>query len=84
MPKLFPMKAFQLVQSKNSPPGNGNASKRAMVEAMKQRGHKPRDDNEADALALLYWRLEQTSLEGATPKDPRTETINEVQQAASY
>ena len=37
---------------------NGNASKLAVVQAMEKRGHKPRDDNEADALALLYWRLE--------------------------
>ena len=44
---------------------NGNASKRAMVAAMEERGHKPRDDNEADALALLYWRLDQTTLEAA-------------------
>jgi hypothetical protein len=38
--------------------GNGNASKLAMVAAMEKRGHKLQDDNEADALALLYWRLE--------------------------
>ena len=43
--------------------GKGNASKLAMVAAMEKRGHKPRDDNEADALALLYWRLAQASLE---------------------
>jgi crossover junction endodeoxyribonuclease RuvC len=49
--------------------GNGNASKLAMVAAMKGRGHKPRDHNEADALALLYWRLEQTSLEAANMND---------------
>jgi hypothetical protein len=36
-----------------------------MVAAMERRGHKPLDDNEADALALLYWRLEQVSLEAA-------------------
>jgi crossover junction endodeoxyribonuclease RuvC len=38
--------------------GNGNASKLAMVTAMERRGHKLQDHNEADALALLYWRLE--------------------------
>ena len=48
---------------------NGNASKIAMVAAMEGRGHKPHDDNEADALALLYWRLEQTSLEAANRND---------------
>jgi hypothetical protein len=39
--------------------GNGNASKLDMVNAMERRGHKPHDNNEADALALLHWRLEQ-------------------------
>ncbi len=43
--------------------GKGNATKTAMVAAMEKRGHEPQDHNEADALALLYWRLEQTSLE---------------------
>ena len=39
--------------------GKGNASKLDMMNAMEKRGHKVKDDNEADALALLYWRLEQ-------------------------
>jgi hypothetical protein len=26
---------------------------------MEQKGHKPIDDNEADALALLYWAIAQ-------------------------
>ena len=39
--------------------GNGNASKEEVIKAMKQKGHQPLDDNEADALALLYWRLAQ-------------------------
>ena len=30
-----------------------------MIEAMEKRGHRLKDDNQADALALLYWRLEQ-------------------------
>jgi Holliday junction resolvasome RuvABC endonuclease subunit len=38
--------------------GKGNADKVAMVEAMQLRGHPVTDDNEADALALLYWALE--------------------------
>ncbi len=42
--------------------GNGNASKLAMIGAMEVRGHKPQDHNEADALALLYWRLEAANL----------------------
>jgi Holliday junction resolvasome RuvABC endonuclease subunit len=37
--------------------GKGNADKAAMIAAMERRGHAPADDNEADALALLYWAL---------------------------
>lgn len=39
--------------------GKGNASKLDMLIAMEKRGHRPKDDNEADALALLYWKIEQ-------------------------
>ena len=39
--------------------GSGNASKLSMIEAMEKRGHRLKDDNQADALALLYWRLDQ-------------------------
>lgn len=38
--------------------GKGNASKAEMVAAMLARGHLVVDDNEADALALLYWARE--------------------------
>ncbi|MDE0741960.1 MAG: hypothetical protein OSB59_05185 [Candidatus Poseidoniia archaeon] len=34
--------------------GKGNASKIAVIEAVKALGHLPKDDNEADALALLH------------------------------
>ena len=37
--------------------GKGNASKAEMIAAMRQRGHAPADDNEADGLALLYWAI---------------------------
>jgi crossover junction endodeoxyribonuclease RuvC len=39
--------------------GKGNASKEDVIRAMKGRGHEPIDDNEADALALLYWAIAQ-------------------------
>jgi Holliday junction resolvasome RuvABC endonuclease subunit len=38
--------------------GKGNASKDMMLDAARRRGHQPVDDNEADALALLYWAME--------------------------
>ena len=33
--------------------GKGNASKALVMDAIKAKGHQPRDDNEADAIALL-------------------------------
>lgn len=38
--------------------GKGNANKALMMQAMVDKGHNPCDDNEADALALLYTMLE--------------------------
>jgi len=37
--------------------GKGNASKDEVVKAVRARGHAPKDDNEADALALLDWAV---------------------------
>lgn len=37
--------------------GKGNASKEDVIREVTLLGHRPKDDNEADALALLYWRL---------------------------
>jgi len=39
--------------------GKGNAGKDAVITAMTARGHRPADDNEADALAILHWALAQ-------------------------
>jgi Holliday junction resolvasome RuvABC endonuclease subunit len=39
--------------------GKGNASKDQVIAAVQAHGHKPEDDNEADALALLYFAIEQ-------------------------
>ena len=44
--------------------GKGNAGKTEMIAAAQARGHTPQDDNEADALALLYWAI---AMEGETP-----------------
>lgn len=38
--------------------GRGNAGKDAVIEAMRERGFTPRDDNEADALAILHVVME--------------------------
>lgn len=37
--------------------GKGNASKATVIESVKRRGHEPADDNESDAIALLYWAI---------------------------
>lgn len=39
--------------------GKGNAGKDDILAAMQALGHPVSDDNEADALALLHWALEQ-------------------------
>ena len=39
--------------------GQGNAGKALVIAAMQTRGHAPADHNEADALALLHWALDQ-------------------------
>lgn len=38
--------------------GKGNASKEEVCRAVMHHGHTPMDDNEADALALLFWAVE--------------------------
>ena len=41
--------------------GKGNASKDEMVASVRARGHAPTDDNEADAIALLYLAREMAT-----------------------
>lgn len=38
--------------------GKGNADKRAVTDAVRSRGFRPKDDNEADAIAILLWAIE--------------------------
>ena len=38
--------------------GKGNAGKEDVIAVARARGHAPADDNEADALALLYWAIQ--------------------------
>jgi hypothetical protein len=38
--------------------GKGNANKADMIAVARGRGHNPADDNEADAIALLYFAME--------------------------
>ena len=38
--------------------GKGNAGKEDVIASVTARGHRPVDDNEADALALLHWAIQ--------------------------
>ncbi len=38
--------------------GKGNASKSEVIESVKEKGFSPRDDNEADALALMFYIMD--------------------------
>ncbi len=38
--------------------GKGNANKEAMIASARSRGFSSADDNEADAIAILFWALE--------------------------
>jgi len=37
--------------------GRGNASKTEVIQAMRGLGHNPEDNNEADALAILHYKI---------------------------
>ena len=41
--------------------GKGNASKLEVIKAVKALGHRPIDDNEADALSLLHLAMQKVS-----------------------
>lgn len=38
--------------------GKGNSNKQAMIDSARSKGHFPEDDNEADAIAILYFAKE--------------------------
>lgn len=38
--------------------GKGNANKAAMITAARAKGFSPKDDNEADAIAILLWAID--------------------------
>lgn len=53
----IPAEAYPVGTIKKFWAGAGNASKDAMILAARERGFDPRDDNEADALAILHMML---------------------------
>ncbi|GAA4666573.1 hypothetical protein [Bartonella pachyuromydis] len=54
----IPYEGIPVGTIKKATTGKGNASKVKMIQAMHAKGHAPEDDNEADALAILYLKKE--------------------------
>lgn len=54
-----PYKGVSVATIKKATTGMGRASKEDMIEAVKNLGHNPKDDNEADALALLHYAINE-------------------------
>jgi len=52
--KKVPYSGVPVGTIKKHATGKGNAGKPAMIAAMEAKGHRPGDDNEADALAILH------------------------------
>lgn len=52
--RKIPYQGIPVGSIKKHATGKGNAGKAQIIAAMKMKGHQPADDNEADALALLY------------------------------
>ncbi|EJF87346.1 crossover junction endodeoxyribonuclease RuvC [Bartonella rattimassiliensis] len=50
----IPYEGIPVGTIKKAMTGKGNASKAEMIKAVCAKGHAPQDDNEADALAILY------------------------------
>ncbi|VEJ45241.1 crossover junction endodeoxyribonuclease RuvC [Bartonella vinsonii] len=50
----IPYEGIPVGTIKKAATGKGNASKEEMIQAMRAKGHNPKDDNEADALAILH------------------------------
>lgn len=53
----IPYEGIPVGSIKRSVTGKGNASKEMVMEKIRELGHNPSDDNEADALAILYTQM---------------------------
>ena len=59
--RCVPYTGFGVGQIKKFWTGKGNASKEMMINTARERGYNPKDDNAADALAILHLGLEHYS-----------------------
>ena len=55
----IPYEGIGVQEIKKFVTGRGNASKDEVIEAVKTLGFNPEDDNSADAIALLYYKINQ-------------------------
>ena len=60
--KSIPYQGVPVGTIKRHATGKGNASKTDVMRAMAALGHTPVDDNDADALAILHWALDQEAI----------------------
>lgn len=56
--QAVPYQGVPVATIKRHATGKGNAGKEVVIAAVRARGHEPADDNEADALAILFWAIE--------------------------
>jgi hypothetical protein len=56
--KHIPYQGVPVGTIKRHATGKGNAGKDAVIAAMRAHGFNPEDDNEADALAILFWAID--------------------------
>jgi crossover junction endodeoxyribonuclease RuvC len=59
----YPYAGFGVTEIKKFWTGKGSAKKDDMIKQCWEYGHNPKDDNEADAIALLYLSKKQLSLQ---------------------
>jgi len=57
----IPYTGYGVTEIKKFWTGKGNADKAAMIQAARERGFNPKDDNAADALAILHMALKEFS-----------------------
>lgn len=55
----IPYEGVPVADIKRFAAGRGNANKEAVIEGVRKLGHKPHDDNEADAIALALLTVER-------------------------
>jgi Holliday junction resolvasome RuvABC endonuclease subunit len=60
--KGIPYQGVPVGTIKKHETGKGNASKEQMIDSVIKRGHYPKNDNEADALALLKFATDQLTI----------------------